>query len=488
VSGAAARAIGLVPARLRVPGRVQTRILAGVGVLVVAAVVIVIVDPFGVPRQSLSSQTQVPATLGYADPTTIVQPAGTAPSALLQAQQQEASARSALTAAQAALAADRQTLGQDRAALAANRQKQAIDCRGNNAAASASGDASSAGPPCAADMQSVATAERAVSADETKVAADGGAVASAQTSLTGAEANVQAAQSAATVYGESSSYTQLPAIGAVVKRGGSLYEIDGRPVVLLYGHATAWRALVPGMSPGRDVAELNANLRALGYGASLSGNAFTAATDAAIRSFQAARGLEVTGRLLLGSVVFEPGAVRVTSTTPSRGAAVQPGPVLGVTSTVRSITIALDASEQARINVGDRVTITLPDNSTTPGRVSYVGTVATTPSASDQGSGGNDTPTIEVDVMPSDPAATGRLDQAPVSLSIVTASVKDAFVVPVNALLALANGGYAIEQIVSDGSHRLVAVELGLFDDSDGLVQVTGSGVTAGMQIVVPGE
>ena len=39
------------------------------------------------------------------------------------------------------------------------------------------------------------------------------------------------------------------------------------PVVLLYGPVAPWRAFMPGMSPGKDVAELNANLRALGYGA-----------------------------------------------------------------------------------------------------------------------------------------------------------------------------------------------------------------------------
>jgi multidrug efflux pump subunit AcrA (membrane-fusion protein) len=118
--------------------------------------------------------------------------------------------------------------------------------------------------------------------------------------------------------------------------------------------------------------------------------------------------------------------------------------------------------------------------------VSYVGTVATVPSSSDAGS--NTSPTIEVDVTPSDPAATGRLDQAPVDVSIVTDSVKNALVVPVSALLALGSGGYAIEEIAADGTHRLVAIELGLFDDSNGLVQITGPGVAVGMQIVVPGE
>ena len=91
-------------------------------------------------------------------------------------------------------------------------------------------------------------------------------------------------------------------------------------------------------------------------------------------------------------------------------------------------------------------------------------------------------------MTPSDPAATGSLDQAPVNVSITTASVKDALVVPVAALLALGSRGYAVEEIDSNGVHRLVAVELGIFDDADGLVQVSGAGVAAGQRIVVPGE
>jgi hypothetical protein len=182
--------------------------------------------------------------------------------------------------------------------------------------------------------------------------------------------------------------------------------------------------------------------------------------------------------------------VRVTAVTPTLGATIQPGPVLSITSTARQVTIALDAAQQSDIRVGDPVLITLPDNSTTPGRVSYVGTVATTPS-SDQGGGGggggSSTPTIEVDVTPTHPAATGHLDKTPVNVSITTASVPRALVVPVNALLALAGGGYAVEEVAADGSHHLVAVSLGLFDDQDGLVQVTGTGLAAGQRVVVPG-
>ena len=53
--------------------------------------------------------------------------------------------------------------------------------------------------------------------------------------------------------------------------------------------------------------------------------------------------------------------------------------------------------------------------------------------------------------------------------------------VPVEAVLALAEGGYAVE--VDDGTaRRLVGVELGVF--ADGMVEVTGE-LSPGDQVVV---
>jgi hypothetical protein len=58
--------------------------------------------------------------------------------------------------------------------------------------------------------------------------------------------------------------------------------------------------------------------------------------------------------------------------------------------------------------------------------------------------------------------------------------------VPVNALVALAGGGYAVEEVDASGVHKLVAVSVGLFDDAAGMVQVSGSGLAAGQRVVVP--
>jgi hypothetical protein len=460
--------------------------VAGLAVVLVTAGVLVVDDPFGgspdgaesidnstatslatIERRDLSSQTQVSATLGYADATTVAVPAGTAPANVEQAQQARVTAAQSLEAAQATLAADTAAASDARAALAAARRRAAVDCSG----------AGATGTQCTADAQAVTTDQQAVTQAVVKVQADAHQVSSARTGLAGADQALHDAQTSAASYGQTSVYTMLPKVGDVVRRGQALYAIGGRPVVLLYGATTPWRAFVPGMSPGRDVAELNANL-------GLSGDAFTSQTAAAVRSFQAAHGMDVTGSLLLGSVVFEPGAVRVTSVTPAVGAPVAAGAVLGVTSTRRVVTIALDASAQTSVKVGDPVTITMPDNSTTPGRVTHVGTVAVTPS----GGNGDSTPTIDVDVTPTHPAQTGNLDQAPVDVSITTGTVRNVLVAPVNALLALASGGYAVEAVDSAGAHRLVPVQVGLFDDSQGLVEIGGASLRAGMRVVVPGS
>jgi hypothetical protein len=496
--------------------------LAVIGLaLVAAAVALVVIDPFGGPgkstggvadnasatslatvkRQSLTQQTQVGGTLGYAGSSSIRVPSGTAPSAVEQAVQRVASAETMLTTAKRTLVSDTRALAGEEATLAAARGKERVDCAGVNAAEAASAGspgsgesspgasspgASSSGA-CSSDVQVVSSAQQNLTGAATKVTGDRPQVSSAEKQLATARSSLSTARSSAALYGQGSTFTALPSVGKIIARGQSLYGIGGEPVLLLYGSTPPTRAFIAGMSPGRDVAELNANLDALGYGQAITGDQFTAATAAAIRALQSARGASVTGELLLGAVVFHAGPVRVTSVTPTVGSTVVPGPVLAITSTARQVEVALDASEQGSVEVGDRVSITLPDNQTTPGKISYVSSVATTPSSEGPGGGGEEesSPTVEVDITPTDAAATGHLDQAPVNVEITTESVMAVLAVPVDALLALAGGGYAVE--VAEGRvHRLAAVSVGLFDDAEGVVQVSGPGLSAGQRVVVP--
>jgi hypothetical protein len=309
-----------------------------------------------------------------------------------------------------------------------------------------------------------------------------------QTSL---NATLGYAASYSVVNQASGTITAVPAVGQVIGQGHVLYQVNGAPVVLLYGATPAYRALSEGASAsdatGPDVQELNADLVALGYvtSAELSptSNQFGYWTKVGVKKLQKALGVTQNGTLALGQAVFLPTAARVTAVSATLGTPAQPGqPVLTATSSTRVVTIALDAAQQSQVKVGDKVTITLPTNRTTPGVVSSVGTVATAPASGSS----NSAPTVTVLVTPTEPSATGSLDQAPVQVSITSASVDNALVVPVNALLALSGGGYAVEVVGSGGVHHLVPVTLGLFDDADGLVQLTGSGLSAGQHVVVP--
>jgi hypothetical protein len=276
--------------------------------------------------------------------------------------------------------------------------------------------------------------------------------------------------------------TALPALGQVVSQGQVLYEVDGSPVVLLYGSTPAYRDLARDAT-GSDVQQLNADLVALGCvsGSDLSpsSDAFTWWTWYGVERLQAALGVDQTGTLTLGQVVFLPGAARITAVQGTLGARDGPGqPLMTASSTSRQVTVNLDASEQSELAVGDQVEIGLPNGRSTPGTVSAVGSV---PSPGSPGS----PPTVPVAIAPADPSATGGLDQAPVDVTITTGTVRDTLVVPVAALLARPGGGYAVEVVSGRGVHRLVSVSLGLFDDADGLVQVTDTSLGEGQRVLV---
>ena len=238
-------------------------------------------------------------------------------------------------------------------------------------------------------------------------------------------------------------------------------------------------------SPAQDVTQLNHDLVKLGY----AGRADIVALGWDYYSWETAYGVQrleehlgvssPPGSLSLGQVVFEPEALRVATVTGSLGGPAS-GPVLTATSDRHVVTIPLDASQQSEVKAGDTVSITLPDGTTTPGVVSSVGTVATT-----SGSGGNPATTIPVQVTLTDPGAAGTLDQAPVTVNITTASVKNVLAVPVAALLARSPGGYVVEVAGPGNTRRYVPVRPGIFDDTSGLVQVTGA-LAPGQRVVVP--
>jgi peptidoglycan hydrolase-like protein with peptidoglycan-binding domain len=289
--------------------------------------------------------------------------------------------------------------------------------------------------------------------------------------------------------------TRLPAVGQVVKRGEAAYEVGGSPVVLLYGKRPAWREFSSGMTDGADVKQLEANLKALGYGATMTVDEhFSTATYWAIRAWQKDAHLPVTGAVPLGQIVFTPGAVRISTHDLTIGTQVQPGArVEHGTSSEPAITVQLSPAEIPRVRVGERVIVTLPDGTTRNGRVTVVGAVAVSASGGGDGSGGppggggsggGNEPTAPVTIKVTG-TIRGFLDQAEVQVAITEEAHRDVLAVPTTALRAVPGGTY--EVVVVDGTAaRRVPVEIGLFDEIAGLAEVEGQGLSEGQKVEVP--
>ena len=485
-----------------------------------------------VVRTTLASSVQEGGSVGFEGSYTIAAPSGTSAQQMAQDQQavakdqenlsaDEQAEADASTADNQAIAAAQSSVGAAASTLSADQATQAQDCAGSGAASQA----------CSSDTQKVsqdqaqltqtnqqlASAQDAATRDHDQNQAK---VASDQTQLQGDQATLALAQTSAQNPG--TTYTALPSAGDVIKEDQSVYSVSNEAVPLLYGSVAAYRAFSVGMSDGTDVGELTADLIALGYGAGVTqSNHYSSATAAAVERWQGALGLPATGEILLGAVVFEPGPIRVTAVTSSVGSSVGGGggggasaggasgggggAVLTATSTTPIVTVDLDVSQEYLVKPGDAVTIVLPNGtSTVGGRIETVGNVATCPSGtgagsgagaqsgsssaststcSSGGSGTNSGPTVPLTITLDSTPELATLDQAPVNVDITTQTANDVLAVPVNALLALRGGGYGVDVVTGSTSH-LVGITTGLY--ANNLVQVSGSGISAGMRVQVP--
>jgi peptidoglycan hydrolase-like protein with peptidoglycan-binding domain len=279
--------------------------------------------------------------------------------------------------------------------------------------------------------------------------------------------------------------TAVAAPATVVRRGQRLYEVDGRPVLLLYGARPVWREFRLGMTAGADVRQLEQNLAALGYAGFTVDGRFTAATSAAVRRWQRRIRQPETGRLALGTVVFAPDALRVVEALAPVGTRIGGGPVLRATSTRRAVNIALPTDRQGQVRAGARVEVTMPSGQRVAGTVSEVGRVATG-GGTDDGGGPAAPPTIAVTVTLDRGAAVDGLDQAPVQVAITTEQRTGVLAVPVTALRAAETAGAYEIVVVDGGTRRAVRIQPGLLDERSGLVEIDGGGVAEGMRVEVP--
>ena len=277
----------------------------------------------------------------------------------------------------------------------------------------------------------------------------------------------------------SGTVTSIAEEGSVVGRGDTLIAIDQEPVAVLIGDLPAYRTMTAGVE-GDDVLQLEENLVDLGFG-DVDGFAvdgdYDTPTSLAVAAWQASIGASPDGVVNLGDVYIAATSLRIGQNLVAVGDRVVSGtPIMTTSASETFVTVELSTDDQDLVEVGDAVVVELPDGTRESAIVTEIGTVVL---ATQQGA-----TYFEMTVTLDDPEAAQGLDEAPVDVEIVGDRADDVLAVPVTALLALAEGGYAVEVVSEDGTITLVGVEPGLF--SDGFVEVTSSGLDAGMQVIVP--
>jgi peptidoglycan hydrolase-like protein with peptidoglycan-binding domain len=321
----------------------------------------------------------------------------------------------------------------------------------------------------------------------------------------------------------SGTITRLPQAGSVVRRGQPLYWVDDQPVVAFYGTTPLFRTLGPpdpstaqvslqsaqagllgaqqGLTTaenekkppasaaalaqdqaavaqaqntvdtdqtaldqasappaGQDVTIVAANLAALGYlpASAADMSTWSYALTQAVKDFQQSAGMAATGTLAPSQVAVVPGPARVGAVLASVGDPAS-SPVLSLTRTTKLITFTANGD----LHTGETLTVSTVGGAPLNGRI-----VALAPA----GSG------FQVQARADDPGALSAAGS--VSVTVITASHRGVLAVPVEALVALADGGYALQ---TPGG-LLLPVSIGPIVNDQ--VEVSGLGVRVGLQVV----
>ncbi len=218
---------------------------------------------------------------------------------------------------------------------------------------------------------------------------------------------------------------------------------------------------------------------------------FTVATVIAVDRWQAAHGYSQTGEIPLGQIVFLPGRVRVGGWQVAAGQPAAAGQQPYLVSSDQRIVTVPETPDMPTVRVGQRVSIILPSQLSTPGTVTSIGPPSSAAAGNQQGgpsqagpsqSAPSQSGSSQLTVLPARPGSTGTGVAVPVQVSLTIQAVRGVLAVPVSALLALAGGGYGLEVVLPSGAHHLVGVRTGVF--AGGQVQVSGGGLVPGTTVV----
>lgn len=266
--------------------------------------------------------------------------------------------------------------------------------------------------------------------------------------------------------------TSVIAVGATAAPGAVLYSAESKPVIALAGTTPAWRALKRGIADGIDVYQLETNLVALGYdpdGDITVDNHFDYATTTAVKAWQTGYGMNDTGQVSLGTVVFLASTATVSQVNVAVGDKVADG---------ASIVLLAGAAQEIVIDVPDGLEAYL-----TPGVVVQLagdaeGTVSLLRSIEREGE-----IVVQAIITPSAPlvnATSGTI----VKVRVPTARLDDVLIVPREALVSRLDGTYAIQVVTAPDTTEFRSVTV--LGESGADCAISGDGITAGTDVLQP--
>ena len=277
--------------------------------------------------------------------------------------------------------------------------------------------------------------------------------------------------------------------------GSVLFWDAGNPVVAIEGAAAATPALLRDLtvgSVGADVKVLEQMLQLGGFDKASPmtvDDHFDEATAAAVSVWRTSLGIAVDPA---AKVVVPAGSYEVVPSGLFAGAPLVPAGtqlthdtvVLPLTTAARAVTTNAPVGDST-FTLGATIDVVYPDQTVAQGTIVAVGTVA---SATSNTPGA--TPSVPITIhVASIPDSVASFVSIPVTLRVVADSAPKALVVPVSALVALAEGGFAVEVVTGTAANgtdttQLEAVKPGLY--ANGFVAVTGDQLKVGQKVVVP--
>lgn len=275
---------------------------------------------------------------------------------------------------------------------------------------------------------------------------------------------------ATVVHAGSGTITRLAEPGLDIEMATVLYAVDNVPTVVLPGTVPAWRTMDVD-AVGDDVLQLETALVEMGYD-SLSlltvDHTYTTYTADLVELWQADLGMERTGAVEFGTVIFVDGANEVGTVFGEIGQAPPASGVLSVRSVDRVVTFTVQ--EWPELEVGSVVVGRFPDRTEAEVEVVQI----------EADGAGTWTITGQLDVV--DLPASGA-EEVPMSFSWSVGIGDGLLVAPASSIKRLDSQTYVVEVVVGDAETIFVPVELGR--QSGSLVEVHGD-VAEGTLVISP--